>query len=48
MLKAVILFSASNDNEKFRLVCPDSLIAEGYSQSSTKIKYAIQFSIALY
>ena len=31
--------SASNDNEKFRLLFPDSQIAEGYSQSSTKIKW---------
>ena len=40
--------SAGNDNIKFKLMFPDSKIAEGYSQGHTKANYMLQFGIVLY
>ena len=40
--------SADRDNKRFQLIFPDSKIAQSYKQSSTKIKYVIQYGIAPY
>ena len=40
--------SANNDNEKFRLMFPDSTIAKAHKQIETKIAYVIQHGIAPY
>ena len=40
--------SANSDNEKFKQMFPDSKIAQSYRQGETKIKYVIQFGIALF
>ena len=40
--------SAANDSEEFWIMFPDSKIAKSYSQGETKVKYVIQFGIALY
>lgn len=40
--------SANNDTDKFKLMFPDSKIAQGYKQGATKIKYVIQYGIAPY
>ena len=37
--------SVSSDNQRFRLMFPDSEIAKNYQQSETKIKYSIQYAI---
>ena len=38
--------SANGDNERFRNMFPDSVIAKSYSQSETKLMYNILFGIA--
>ena len=40
--------SAKNDSDKFKMMFPDSKIAQTYHQSETKIKYVTQFGIAPY
>ena len=40
--------SASDDSERFKLMFPDSHIAQNYQQGKTKIMYNIQFGIAPY
>ena len=39
--------SAANDSEEYRIMFPDTKIAKSYSQGETKVKYVIQFGIAL-
>jgi len=42
-------FSAANsDNDKYKLMFPDSKIASSYGQKADKVKYMIQFGIAPY
>ena len=38
--------SAGTDNQRFKIMFPDSDIAKKYEQGKTKIKYTIQFGIA--
>ena len=40
--------SAKNDSDKFKMMFPDSKIAQTYYQSETKFKYVTQFGIAPY
>ena len=40
--------SADRDNKRFQFMFPDSKIAQSYKQSSTKIKYVIQYGMAPY
>ena len=38
--------SSENDNERFKIMFPDSKIAQSYRQSKTKVRYNIQYGIA--
>ena len=40
--------SSENDNEKFKIMFPDSKIAQSYRQGKTKVKYNIQYGIGPY
>ena len=40
--------SAAKDTELFKRMFPDSEIAKGYKQSSTKVAYTIEFGIKPY
>ena len=38
-------YSADNDNIQFKLMFPDSKIAQGYSQGHAKANYMLQYGI---
>ena len=38
--------SSENDNERFKIMFPDSKIAQSYHQGKTKVRYNIQYGIA--
>ena len=38
--------SSENDNERFKIMFPDSKIAQSYRQGKTKVRYNIQYGIA--
>ena len=38
--------SSENDNERFKMMFPDSKIAQSYRQGKTKVRYNIQYGIA--
>lgn len=40
--------SSNSDNDDFRRMFPDSVIASKYSQGDTKTKYMIKFGLAHY
>ena len=44
--KNISFSSAKNDNARFKLMFPDSAIAQGYEQSDTKVQYVIKYALA--
>ena len=38
--------SSKGDSDRFKLMYPDSTIAEGYQQSGSKVQYVIKYGIA--
>ena len=44
--KNISFASAKNDNERFRLMFPDSKIASSYEQGDTKVVYVIKYALA--
>ena len=44
--KNISFASTKSDNERFRLMFPDSQIAKSYEQGDTKVQYIIKYALA--
>ena len=45
--KNISFASAADDNERFRIMFPDSAIAKAYRQADSKVQYVVKYGIAL-